>query len=170
MCASILHLIYFADEKYTFLDTRSGYTPPQVIESSFKHYPEMIAGENGPELINMTASSVGGGMGTMTSSSLLQPDSIVDVTMQRSLTGGVGGGSAVALNNGSSGVATLPRSSLAKRSENHTHSQHVHSHHGTLLKRSVDELRTTYSTTPTVGGGAVIVTSASVGGNDNFFY
>ena len=110
-----------------------------------------MTGENGPELINMTA---GGGM--VPSSSLLQPDPFVDVTLQRNITGG----SVATLNNGG-GVATLPRSSLAKqRSENHSHS-HMHSHHGTLLKRSVDELRTINTPSPS---GAVIVTSASVGG------
>ena len=143
----IKRLFFLTEEKYTFLDTRSGYTPPQIVESSFKHYSDMT-GENGPELINMTSS---GGM--TASSSLLQPDPFVDVTLQRTLERG---GLVATLNNGG-GVATLPRSSLAKRSENHVHS-HVHSQHGTLLKRSVDELRTASPS------GAVIVTSASVGG------
>ena len=108
----------------------------------------MTGGDNGPELINMTSSG-----GIATSSSLMQPDPFVDVTLQRNM-----GGSVATLNNGG-GVATLPRSSLAKRGENHIHS-HQHSHHGTLLKRSVDELRM-HTSSPS---GAVIVTSASVGG------
>ena len=108
--------------------------------------------DNGPELINMTSS--GGMVGT--SSSLMQPDPYVDVTLQRNITGG----SVATLNNGG-GVATLPRSSLAhKRGENHSHHSHQHSHHGTLLKRSVDELRMNTASPQ----GAVIVTSASVGG------
>ena len=112
----------------------------------------MTGGENGPELINMTSS---GGMAT--SSSLMQPDPFVDVTLQRNM-----GGSVATLNNGggvASSIATLPRSSLARRGENHVHT-HGHSHHGTLLKRSVDELRMNTSSP----SGAVIVTSASVGG------
>ena len=152
------HLQSISEEKYTFLDTRTGYTPPQIVESSFKHYSDMT-GENGPELINMTT---GQSMGT--SSSLMQPDGpYVDVTLQRNVNLG---GSVATLNNGG-GVATLPRSSLTKRGENHTHSHgHSHhgtlghSHHGTLLKRSVDELRTSTASP----AGAVIVTSASMGG------
>jgi hypothetical protein len=111
-------------------------------------------GENGPELINMTS---GGGMAT--SASLMHPDPFVDVTLQRNI---AAGGSVATLNNGG-GVATLPRSSLAKRAENHSHS-HGHSHHGTIdvrLKRSVDELR---MNTASPSSGGVIVTSASVGG------
>ena len=112
----------------------------------------MTGGENGPELINMTS---GGGMAT--SASLMQQDPFVDVTLQRNM-----GGSVATLNNGGGG-ATLPRSIVrsheAKRGENHVHS-HGHSHHGTLLKRSVDELRMNTSSP----SGAVIVTSASVGG------
>ena len=108
-----------------------------------------MTGENGPELINMTSAGA-----MTTSSSLMQPDPFVDVTLQRNITGG----SVATLNNGG-GVATLPRSSLAKRGENHAHS-HQHSHHGTLLKRSVDELRMN-TASPSSG---VIVTSTSVGG------
>ena len=110
-----------------------------------------MTGENGPELINMTSGGV-----MATSASLMQPDPFVDVTLQRNINAG---GSVATLNNGG-GVATLPRSSLAKRGENHSHS-HVHSHHGTLLKRSVDELR---MNTASPSSGGVIVTSASVGG------
>ena len=100
----------------------------------------------------------GGGMGTQ--SSLLQPDPIVDVTLQRNIPPG---GSVATLNNVGA-IATLPRSGLAKqRNENHSHS-HMHSHHGTMrsVQRSVDELRTINTTS---AAGTVIVTSTSVGGD-----
>ena len=70
--------VFFADEKYGYLDARAGYAPPStMIESSFKHYPETgvvqpgggvgvredlvgmgQGGPGGPELISMTSSSL----------------------------------------------------------------------------------------------------------------
>ena len=102
------------------MDARSGYVPPaNIIESSFKHYPEMAA-ETGPELINMTSSVTAGG-----NSSTLGHGDVVDVTLQRSA-------AAIATLNNGGAVATLPRSSLASRGALSGHA---------TLKRSVDELR-----------------------------
>ena len=58
-------LISAETDKYTILNSRTSYPPP---ESSFKHY---VGDDNGPEVINMTSTAA---------STILPPDQVIDVS------------------------------------------------------------------------------------------